>query len=379
MQVHTPVGLLGMLSKVPLCEEPQASQGTCSEASQLGTTSVEAGSGPQPLGVRGRVYLTGPDAGAPFGLSIVVPAIAGPFNFGNVVVRSRIDVDPSTSALTVTSDPLPQFRDGVPLRIQTLNVTVDKPGFMFNPTSCTAKQITATLEAEQGATVNVSTPFAVEGCKNLPFKPSFKVSTSAVTSKALGAGLDVKVTSSPGQANIARVAVSLPKQLPARLTTLQHACPAAVFASNPATCDPASLVGVVKARTPVLPVTLKGPAYLVSHGGAAFPDLVVVLQGEGVRIDLVGNTNISKGITSSTFASVPDAPIETFELQLPRGKHSALTSNVKSLCGQKLVMPTTFTAQSARQLKQSTKITVTGCPRAKPKKKAKAKRARHGA
>lgn len=379
VQVHMPVGLLGMLSKVALCEEPQASLGTCVEASQVGTVAVEAGSGPQPLGVRGRVYLTGPYAGAPFGLTIVVPAIAGPFNLGNVVVRSRIDVDPGSSALTITSDPLPQFRDGVPLRIHTLNVTVDRPGFMFNPTSCAAKQIGAILDAEQGASASLTTPFAVEGCKNLPFKPLFKVSTSAATSKALGAALDVKVTSSPGQANIARVAVSLPRQLPARLTTLQHACPAAVFASNPATCDAASLVGVLKATTPVLPVTLEGPAYLVSHGGAAFPDLVVVLQGEGVRIDLTGNTNISKGITSSTFASVPDAPIESFELQLPRGRHSALTSNVKSLCGQKLLMPTTFTAQSGAHFKQSTKITVKGCPRAKPKPKAKAKRARHGA
>ncbi len=374
VQVHMPVGLLGMLSKVALCEEPQASQGTCGEASHVGTTAVEVGSGSQPLGVRGRVYLTGPYAGAPFGLTIVVPAVAGPFNFGNVVVRSRIDVDPATGALTVTSDPLPQFRDGVPLRIHTLNVTVDRPGFMFNPTSCAAKQIGATLDAEQGASVSLTTPFAVEGCKNLPFKPAFKVSTSAATSKALGAALDVKVSSSPGQANIARVAVSLPKQLPARLTTLQHACPAAVFASNPASCDPASLVGVLKARTPVLPVPLSGPAYLVSHGGAAFPDLAVVLQGEGVRIDLTGNTNIKKGITSSTFASVPDAPIESFELKLPRGRHSALTSNVKLLCGQKLLMPTAFTAQSGAHFQQSTRIAVNGCPRAKPKRKAKAKR-----
>lgn len=376
LQVHMPVGLLGMLSKVPLCEEPQASQGTCSEASEIGTTTVEAGSGPQPLGVQGRAYLTGPYGGAPFGLTIVVPAIAGPFNLGNVVVRSRISVDQNTSALTVTSDPLPQFRDGVPLRIQTLNVTVDRPGFIFNPTNCAAKQVTVTVDAEQGASANLSTPFAVEGCKNLPFKPTFKVSTSAKASKALGASLDVKVGSSAGQANIARVAVTLPKQLPARLTTLQHACPAAVFANNPATCDPASLVGMVKARSAVLPVVLRGPAYLVSHGGEAFPDLVVVLQGEGVRIDLTGKTKIAKGLTSSTFTSVPDAPIESFELQLPQGKFSALTSNVPSLCGQKLAMPTTFTGQNGTQFKQSTKIAVSGCPRAKPKKKAKKARRR---
>ena len=375
LQVNMPPGLLGMLSKVALCEEPQAGQGACGPASQIGTTWVAAGSGPHPLWVSGRVYLTGSYGGSPFGLSIVVPAVAGPFNLGNVVVRSHIDVDPNTSALTITSDRLPQFLDGVPLRIQTLNVAVDRAGFIFNPTNCAGKQISATLEAEQGSSASVAAPFAVEGCKSLPFKPTFAVSTGAATSKGLGASLDVKVTSGAGQANIARVAVSLPKQLPSRLATIQHSCPAAAFASNPASCDPRSLVGIVKATTPVLPVALAGPAYLVSHGGAAFPDLVLVLQGEGVRIDLTGGINISKsGITSSTFASVPDAPIGSFELQLPRGPHSALTSNGVMLCGKTLTMPTTITGQNGAQIKQRTRIKVTGCPRVK--KKAKVRKTR---
>ncbi len=374
LQVRMPTGLLGMLSKVPLCGEPAASLGECGEASSIGSVNVAAGSGSHPLWVTGRVFLTGPYGGAPFGLSIVVPAVAGPFNLGNVIVRSRIDIDPTTSAVIITSDPLPQSRDGIPLRIQTLNVAVTRNEFTFNPTHCSGLQISATAESAQGALASLSSPVSLEGCSGLPFKPGFKASTGAATSKALGASLDVKVTSAAGQANIAAVAVKLPKQLPARLSTLQHACLAEVFARNPALCDPQSLVGVVHASTPVLPVQLIGPAYLVSHGGAAFPDLVVVLQGDGVRINLTGNTNITKGITSSTFASVPDAPIETFELQLPRGPHSALTSNVRALCGQKLAMPTTITGQNGAQIKQSTKIAVTGCPKAK--KSAKPRRAK---
>ena len=310
-----------MLSKVSLCGEPQAQLGTCGEASQVATTQVAAGSGPHPLWVSGRVYLTGPYGGAPFGLSIVVPAVAGPFNLGNVIERARIDADPHTSQITITSDPLPQMLDGVPLRIQTLNVTVNRAGgFTFNPSNCATKQITASIDAEQGASANLGVPFVAGGCRNLPFHPGFAASTQGQSSKKSGASLDVKVSSAGlGQANIAKAVVSLPKQLPARLTTLQQACPEATFAANPATCPVGSNVGTATAVSPVLDEPATGPAYLVSHGGAAFPDLVVILQGQGVRLDLVGNTSIKKGITTSSFASVPDAPITSFELRLPAG------------------------------------------------------------
>jgi uncharacterized repeat protein (TIGR01451 family) len=361
-----PAGMAGMLSKVPLCPEPQASLGACGAESGIGTANVAAGAGSEPLWLSGPVYLTGPYNGAPFGLSVVVPAVAGPFNLGNVVERAAINVDPHTAQVTVTSDPLPQIRDGVPFRLKMLNVTIDREGFIFNPTNCSQMRVTGTISGVMpstgapGSSVAVSSPFAVAGCKNLPFKPKFTVLTQAKTSKANGAYLHVKVASGPGQANIAKVKVDLPKQLPSRLTTLQKACTAAVFEANPANCSAASVVGTGTAVTPVLKNALTGPAYLVSHGGAAFPDLVVVLQGERITLDLVGNTNIKKGITSSAFNSVPDAPISTFDLVLPEGPHSALAAN-GNLCTQNLVMPTTIVGQNGAQVTQSTKIAVTGC------------------
>jgi hypothetical protein len=406
ISVTTPPGLVGMLSQVPLCSEPLAAAGTCPEASRIGTTTVAAGAGSHPLWIAGKVYLTGPYNGAPFGLSVVVPAKAGPFNLGNVVVRSAINVNPTTSALTVTTGPLPQIRDGVPLRLQTVNVTIDRPGFMLNPTNCEQQSIAGTIAATQGGTASVSSPFAVAGCASLPFKPSFTVSTQAKTSKANGASLDVKVAyPSSGEANIRSVKVDLPKQLPSRLTTLQKACTAAVFEANPAHCPAESIVGIAKAKTPVLPVTLTGPAYLVSHAAAAFPDLVVILQGDGVRVDLTGQTFIRKGITSSTFASIPDVPVSSFELYLPEGKYSALGAN-GSLCAptttvtkrervarrvhgrvrhvlktvtqtvsQPLTMPTKIIGQNGAVIKQTTTIKVTGCPKAKKAAKKKAKKA----
>ena len=171
------------------------------------------------------------------------------------------------------------------------------------------------------------------------------------------------------QANIHYVKVDLPVQLPSRLTTLQKACLASVFDTNPSSCPADSIVGHATAITPILPVPISGPAYFVSHGGAKFPELIMVLQGYGVTIDLHGETFISKaGITSSTFANIPDQPVTSFELTLPEGKYSALGTNLPakanySFCGQKLTMPTHFIAQNGLEIHQNTPITITGCPK----------------
>jgi hypothetical protein len=365
--VTTPAGLLGMVSKVPQCPEAQANAGSCSAASQIGTTTVGSGPGSHPFYVSGQVYLTGPYKGAPFGLSIVVPANAGPFHLGNVIVRAAISVNPSTAVLSITSDPLPQIIDGVPLRLQSVNVTVNRPEFMLNPTDCTASSVSATLTGDQGARAGVTSPFDVGGCASLPFKPRFSASTAGKASKADGASLDVKIESAGvGQANIAKVDLQLPTALPSRLSTLQKACLAAVFNANPAACEEDSVIGKATIHTPILKAPLTGPAYLVSHGGAAFPDVEFVLQGEGVTLILDGKTDIKNGITYSRFESAPDAPFTAFETELPTGPHSILAAYLPAsakynLCGTSLAIPTIITAQNGKQMKQTTKIAVTGC------------------
>jgi hypothetical protein len=383
VSVRTPPGLLGMLSKVSLCGDQQAAAGSCPASSQIGHATVRAGAGsrpvqlPQPGRQEDPVYLTGPYRGAPFGLAAVAHAEAGPFDLGTVVVRSALYIDPHTAQVTIVSDPLPRILQGIPLDIRTITVVVDRNEFTFNPTNCEPLAVTGTLASTLGARADVSTRFQAADCAALPFKPKFSVSTQGGTSKKFGASLDVKVASGLGQANIGKAVVSLPKQLPARLTTLQQACPEATFAANPATCPIGSNVGTATAVTPVLSEPVSGPAYLVSHGGAAFPDLVAILQGQGIRLDLVGGTSIKKSITTSSFTSVPDVPLTSFELKLPAGPHSALTSNLSSaargsLCGTKLVMPTTITGQNGAQVKQSTKIAVSGCPKARARRSVRA-------
>ena len=381
LSVRTPPGLLGMLSKVQICEEPAIAQQACPKASQIGHVTVGAGPGPDPvyLPQPGRpedpVYLTSGYNGAPFGLLTIVHAEAGPFNLGTVPVRATLNVDRRTSRIVATTDPLPTILKGIPVDLRTVNILLDREGFMFNPTDCEPLKFEGAVLGDEGTTAQVSSRFQAANCATLSFKPKFSASTKAHPSHASGASLTVKVGYPQGtEANIAAVKVSLPKQLPSRLTTLQKACPEATFAANPATCPPESMVGTATATTPVLNVPVTGPAYLVSHGGAAFPDLIMILQGQGVTVELVGNTSISKaGITTSTFATVPDVPISSFEVNLPQGPHSALTENLParskgSFCSSKLAMPTTITAQNGLQIKQSTKIAVSGCPKAKTKK-----------
>jgi hypothetical protein len=365
-QVETtlPAGLVGLIPAVTQCGEPQAGKGECSGASQIGTVRVAAGAGPTPYQFSGNVYLTGPYNGAPFGLSIVVPAVAGPFNLGNVVTRGTITVDPYTARVTATSS-LPTIVKGVPLRLRKLTVEINRQGFLRNPTNCgvlaTESTFTGFVPGVSGnATALLSSPFQVGECNKLAFKPTFKASTGAKTSKANGASLMTTITQPAGQANIKSVLVQLPVQLPSRLTTLQKACTEATFAVNPYKCPSGAFVGGATVVTPTLPGKLTGPAILVSHGGAAFPDLDLVLEDVGVRVILVGKTDIKKGITTTNFATPPDAPASSVTVNLPVGSHSALAAN-GNLCASKLVMPTTITGQNGVTIKQNTTITVSGC------------------
>jgi hypothetical protein len=225
-------------------------------------------------------------------------------------------------------------------------------------------------------TVGASAHFQAADCSSLGFKPTFKATTSAKNSRTSGASLHVSITypKTPQgtQANIKAVKVDLPRQLPSRLTTLQKACTSKQFEANPAGCPAASRVGMAKAITPILPVPLEGPAYFVSYGDLKFPELIIVLQGYGFTIDLHGETFISKkGITSSTFRTVPDEPVGSFELTLPQGHYSALANN-GNLCTVKggLKMPTALTAQNGDVIKETTPISVSGCPKAKKAHKA---------
>jgi hypothetical protein len=361
-----PSGLVGEIPDVTLCGEPQAQEGTCGAASKIGTATVTAGSGSSPYSFSGPVYMTGPYNGAPFGLSIAVPAVAGPFNLGLVKTRSTININPTTARVTAETT-LPTIVGGIPMRLRSLSVDVNRQGFLLNPTNCSTEYTETSLASTFGGTqTGLNSPLQAEGCSSLAFKPAFAASTSAKHSKTNGASLVTTLTQPGGQSNIKSVFVTLPKTLPSRLTTLQKACLAKTFEENPLSCakvSPGSEVGSATAVTPVLPVVMKGPAFLVSHSGEEFPSLELVLEGDGVRTIVEGKTHIKNGITTTNFEATPDVPVSSITVNLPLGPHSALTTlNLNTnLCTAKLLMPTIITGQNGKQNKYNTVIAPTGC------------------
>lgn len=406
-----PQGLLGRIPDATLCPEAQANAGACPSSSQIGTLAAALGAGPSPLMLPGAIYLTGPYDGAPYGLSIAVSAEhVGPYDYGVVVTRAGIGIDPFTARVTVsTPSPgspgaIPLIVGGAPLRLRAISLSVDRPGFTVNPTSCgglvTESSLAGSpgLPLRAGATAQLRTPFETTGCSALAFKPSFAASTSAKTSRANGASLQVTLAPVAGNANVREVAVALPSNMPSRETTLTHACSEAQFDANPAGCPAPSRVANATLSTPLLPAPLTGPGILVSRGGAAFPDLDFVLEGNGVKLIEVSHTNIKNGITSSTFPALPDAPFTSFRATFPTGADSLFAAN-GSLCSRRvtthrrvlvrrhgkpvrrhghlvhrrrtlkrqlpirLTMPATLVGQNGARLSQSTRISVGGCPR----------------
>lgn len=364
--VQLPPGLLAMLAKVYPCPQAQARVDACGPESEIGTARLAAGPGPDPLVLGGSVYLVGPGAGAPFGLSIVVPAVAGPLNLGTLTVGASIAVNPHTAALSIVSEALPQTLDGIPLQIRTIGLDIDRAGFVFNPTDCRALAVAGAFTSAAGRTQAASLRFQAANCATLAFKPKLTALTHAHVDKRGGVHLHVRIVAGAGQADIAKLKVDLPKVIVPRLSTLQRACPASVFALAPARCPAASVVGSATILTPVLRQPLSGRVYVLSRGGAASPEIALALHSEGVTVDVVGSARFHDGVESAAFGSLPDVPFSQLDLLLEAGPHSLLATNLPardhgSLCGRRLRMPVKLTGQNGAVAKSTVGISVSGC------------------
>lgn len=366
--VTLPPGLLANIDSVARCGEGEATAGTCPAASEVGTVSIGAGAGLAPYYLSGRVYLTGPYGSAPYGIAIVIPAVAGPFDLGTVVVRGGIAIDLATASVSISIEPFPTILGGVPLRIESVGLTIDPAGgFMVNPTSCAEQQITGTAGSTAGASATLSSPFQAVGCASLAFAPTLTATAEAPASRADGAGLDLAVKYPVGpQASVSKLVVELPRPLRARLSTIQQTCRAEQFAQSPARCPRGALAGNAQVTTTILPSPLTGQIYLVG-GTGLLPHLEMMVKGDGLADQLTGEFRISKqGVTSAVFEGLPDVPLSSIVIDLPRGPHSVLGANT-DLCRHSLTIGYAFAAHSGAHLERTTKLAVAhGCPAGHP-------------
>jgi hypothetical protein len=375
LSVHLPRGLTGRIADVPLCGSTEAAAGTCPESSRIGSVTVGAGAGSNPFYISsGRAYLTGPYKGAPFGVSIVVPAVAGPFDLGTVTVRSALFVDKQDASVRIVSDPFPTILQGIPLGVRDVRVNVDKLGFFLNPTSCAVKTISGTLTSTAGASAGVSDRYQAADCASLGFVPS-------MTMRVGGRGHTRRGQTSPfsttltmpqrDQANLRFVRVTLPDTINARLNTIQDACTRAEFESDVAKCAHAK-AGTASASTPLLRAPLKGNVYFVKNGHA-IPDLFVALRGQ-VSFDLVGRiTIVDNKLLRTTFETAPDVPIRSFKLSLLGGAKTASIGALANLCSAKsrrAKAEVDYIAQNGKVKQVDQALKVAGC--------GKQKKARHG-
>jgi hypothetical protein len=337
VSIDTPKGLLGRIKDADQCTSPVAETGDCPAGSLIGHATVGAGVGPNPFFLdTGRVYLTEGYKGAPYGLAVVVDAIAGPFDLGTVVVRSAIHVDRTTAQLKVVSDPFPTILKGVPLRIRTVRVAIDKPGFTVAPTNCKPQQFTGQATAVDGTTAPLASRFQIGDCAALRFTPRLGLRVRGRKQMRTGGhpGVRAVVRQAKGQANIARARVVLPKSL-----ALDPANARALCEFEDGTkpdlenhCPAGSKVGRARAKTPLLEDDLVGDVFFVKNiridkrtGNRirTLPMLVVALRGE-IAINLKGTSSVRNGRLVNTFAGVPDAPVTRFNLNLRGGNNGIL-------------------------------------------------------
>ena len=346
-----PKGLLGKLAGVGSCSdaaltaaggksgEAEQAAPSCPAASQVGTVEVGAGAGPSPFYAQGKVYLAGPYKGAPLSLAIITPAVAGPFDLGNVVVRAALDLDPETTQLHAVSDPIPSILKGIPLDVRSIVLKVDRSNFTLNPTACAATSVLGTVTSTLGQSVGVSNPFAVGGCGRLAFGPHLKLALAGGTRRAAFPALTATLTQPSGQANIGRVAVTLPHSEFLEQSHIRTICTRVQFNAVPRQCPDGSVYGYAEAVSPLLDYKLVGPVYLRSSDHQ-LPDLVAALGGpasQPIEIDLVGRIDSVRQQGSSgagirnSFEMVPDAPVSKFVLRM-RGGQKGLLVNSTNLC-----------------------------------------------
>lgn len=332
--VTLPPGLSARLGSVPLCSTQAAMLAACPASSRVGTVVVEAGAGPDPLQLTGDAYLTGPHAGAPFGLALVLGAPGGPLELGTTVVLAALRLDPADAGITIESDPLPQLIGGIPLRLRTFAVDIDREGFLIDPTSCTPSIVTASLTSLEEARAAASVRYAVGGCNRLRFAPAVSLTLGPRPELRRGGhpALAIELRSQSGQATVRSARIELPSAVALDPSSVPTFCTHRRALADD--CPAKAAVGTAQVRTPLLANTLTGVVDIVTPASGSQPELWTTVTGTGVRLTVHGTTSAPPGKPlATTFVGMPDVPLSSLSITL-RGGRGGLLTLAKGLCAR---------------------------------------------
>ncbi|MGD9735721.1 MAG: hypothetical protein AB7V58_08960 [Solirubrobacterales bacterium] len=363
-------GLTGKLAGLVYCQAPElataagrggaeeAASSSCPAKSRVGSVAIEAGTGPSPLKIAGQAFLSGPYRGAPLSLAVITPATAGPFDLGTVVVRVALFVDPVSAQIHAVSDPIPDVYGGTQLSVRAIRLDLDRDEFTLNPTSCESLSSNGDLRGGGGKPADagywsshaVSSRFQTSGCEDLKFRPKLTTKLIGNRKKMRRNGhpkFRAVLAARPGDANIARAALTLPHAEFLDQGHIGTVCTRVQLAAQK--CPKRAIYGRAEAQTPLLDEPLRGPVYLVSSDNL-LPDLLADLRGQ-VDIQLHGVISTKKARTKTVFFPVPDVPVRKFVLTMSGGKRGLLV-NSRNLCDRRAFSFLNFKAQNGKKLKK---------------------------
>jgi hypothetical protein len=361
-----PPGVTGKLAGIARCPDSaidaartnsgltERAAPSCPASSQVGHVLAGAGTGQVLTYAEGKLYLAGPYRGAPLSVAAIVPAVAGPFDIGTVVVRQGLRLNPRTGVVSADgehADPLPRILAGIPLRARDVRVDADRDRFILNPTSCERFQTTAAIWGSgdvfspvDNSPVSLASRFQAANCSRLHFAPRLSLRLKGGTLRGAHPALRGIYRPRPGDANLAGMVVRLPHSEFIDQAHFKTICTRVQFAAK--ACPAGAVYGHATAITPLLDKPLKGPVYLRSSNHK-LPDLVAALHGL-VDVEAVARIDSVNGGLRATFTDVPDAPLTKVIVSM-QGAKKGLIVNSTNLCRGQHRATATLTAQNAKQ------------------------------
>jgi hypothetical protein len=367
LNVITPPGLTASLAGIPYCSNAALALAarssytgiqeqldpSCPVTSRVGTAVASAGAGTRPVYLPGKVYLAGPYKGAPFSLAVITPAVSGPYDLGNVVVRAAVKVNSKDAHVTTISDPLPLIFEGIPLRLRMVKVSLDRDQFVLNPTNCDPFQVDAAILGDQGAQANLTSHYQVANCAILGFTPNLTMKLTGGVRRRGHPAIHAVLTSRPGDANLKRISVTLPKGELLDNSNIGEVCPRVRFAND--ACPASSRLGRAVVTTPLLDQPLSGPIYLRTSDHD-LPDLALDLEGQ-VDFEAAARVDSVAGRLRTVFETVPDVPVSRIVVDLAGGD-KGLVQNSEALCGSGKRAAVRMTGQNGATSSVRTKLEV---------------------